>query len=131
MLTVCADHGKKSELRRLWSRVQSSNKVSVCTYGVMIESLGKFGSIEEAEDLASKAERKRGRLIARVFNALLNVYASHGRMEAVEELMLRIMSEWLKPTAVTYRHLISGYLKMGELDKALEHLRTARESFNI
>ncbi|KAH7422760.1 hypothetical protein KP509_12G024100 [Ceratopteris richardii] len=127
MLTVCADHGKKSELKRLWSCVQSSNKVSVCTYGVMMESLGKFGSIEEAEDLASKAERKRGRLIARVFNALLNVYVSHGRMEAVEELMLRIM----KPTAVTYKHLISGYLKMGELDKALEHLRTARESFNI
>ncbi|KAH7284874.1 hypothetical protein KP509_33G000200 [Ceratopteris richardii] len=114
MLTMCADHGKKSELKRFWSRVQSSNKVSVRTYG-------------EAEDLASKAERKRGWLIVRVFNALLNVYASHGRMEAVEELMLRIMSEWLKPTAVTYRHLISGYLKMGELDKALEHLGTARE----
>ncbi|KAH7294086.1 hypothetical protein KP509_28G055800 [Ceratopteris richardii] len=128
MLTVYADHGKKSELKRLWSRIQSSNKVSARTYGVMIESLGKLGLIEEAEDLASKAERKRGRLIARVFNALLNVYATHERMEAAEELMLRIMRERLRPSAVTYRHLVSGYLKIGELDKALEYLRTARES---
>lgn len=128
MLAVYADHGKEKELKKLWSRIQSSSKLSARTYGVMIESLGKLGLIQEAEDLATKAERKRGRLVARVFNALLDVYARHGRVGAAEELMLRITKERLRPTTVTYRHLISGYLKVGQVDKALEYLKTSRES---
>ncbi|KAI5058056.1 hypothetical protein GOP47_0026226 [Adiantum capillus-veneris] len=128
MLAVYADHGKEKELKMLWSRIQSSSKLSARTYGVMIESLGKLGLIQEAEDLAIKAERKRGRLVARIFNALLDVYARHGRMEAAEELMLRITKERLRPSTVTYRHLIAGYLKVGQVEKALEYLKTSRES---
>ncbi|MCO5613201.1 hypothetical protein L7F22_067477 [Adiantum nelumboides] len=128
MLAVYADHGKERELKKLWSRIQSSSKLSARTYGVMIESLGKLGLIEEAEDLAIKAERKRGRLVARLFNALLDVYTRHGVMEAAEELMVRITKERLRPSAVTYRHLISGYLKLGQADKALEYLKMSRES---
>eukprot|EP00250_Pteridium_aquilinum_P012603 c20827_g1_i2 orf=178-1380(-) len=130
MLAVYADQGKEKELKKLWSRVQSSSNLSARSYGVMIESLGKLGLTQEAEDLATKAERKRGRLVARIFNALLDVYARHGRMQAAEELMLRIVKERLRPSTVTYRHLISGYLKVGQIDKALEYLKTSRESLS-
>lgn len=128
MLAVYGDQGKEKELKKLWSRIQSSSNLSARSYGVMIESLGKLGLIQEAEDLATKAERKRGSLVARIFNALLDVYARHGRMQAAEELMLRIVKERLRPSTVTYRHLISGYLKIDQVDKALEYLKISRES---
>ncbi|KAH7284873.1 hypothetical protein KP509_33G000100 [Ceratopteris richardii] len=128
VLIVYADHGKRRELKRLSIHIQSSNKVSACMYSVMIESLGKLGLNKEPEDLANKAERKRGGLIARVSNALLNVYVSREGMEAVEELILRITRGKVTPRAGTYRYLIAGYLKIGELEKALEYLMSSRES---
>lgn len=51
-------------------------------------------------------------------------------MQAAEELMVRIIKDRLRPNTVTYRHLIVGYLKVGQVDKALEYLRTSRESLS-
>ncbi|KAH7281849.1 hypothetical protein KP509_36G066300 [Ceratopteris richardii] len=107
MLTMYPDHGKKSELKILWSHIQSFNKVSARTCKVMIESLGKIGLMRKQRTLPVRLRERK---------------------EAAEELMLRIMRERLRPSAVTYRHLIFGYLKIGELDHALGYFRTARES---
>ena len=44
--------------------------LSARSYGVMIESLGKLCLIQEAEELATRAERKTRELVARVYNAM-------------------------------------------------------------
>lgn len=128
LLSIYAEQGKREELEKLWTHLQSYSNLSTRSYGVMIESLGKLGLIKEAENLATKAERKKGTLVARVFNAMMDVYARHGMMQAAEALMTRIRMERLRPSSVTYMHLITGYLKVGQPDKALEYLKTSRES---
>ena len=49
-------------------------------------------------------------------------------MKAAEELLMRIQKDRLRPNAVTYRHIIEGYLKLDNMDKALENLLLSRES---
>ena len=124
LLTVYAEQGKGEELRKTWKEIESSNNLSARTYGIMIESLGKLGFIKEAEHLATKAEMKKMKLSGRVYNAMMDVYGRHGMIESAENLMARICNA----NSVTYKHLISGYLKRDQLDKAMEYLRASRNS---
>jgi pentatricopeptide repeat protein len=123
-LAVYAEQGKYDDLRKLWKEVERSRNLAARSYGIMIESLGKLGYVKEAERLAAKAARKKMKFPGKVYNALMDVYGRHGMIEAAERLMGQISSA----NSVTYKHLISGYLKQDQLDKALEYLRTSRNS---
>lgn len=129
LLTVYAVQGKHEDLKRTWKDLERVSDPSARSYGVMIESLGKLGLVKEAQKLAFKAEKRKQKLPARVYNAMMDVYGRHGMVQEAEDLMTRIRKDGLKANCVTYRHLVSGYLKVSQVDKALEYLRTSKQIF--
>ncbi|KAH7293289.1 hypothetical protein KP509_28G019300 [Ceratopteris richardii] len=127
LLAVYAQQNRPEELKRTWKQIGKSSKLSARSYGVMIESLGKLGLVEEAQKLAYRAEKVKRKLPARVYNAMMDVYGRHGMMEEAERLLTRIQKEGFKANCVTYKHLVAGYLKIGQLGKAAEYLKASRQ----
>ncbi|KAI5059058.1 hypothetical protein GOP47_0025377 [Adiantum capillus-veneris] len=130
LLTVYAEQKRPEDVKRVWKEVEKKGKLSSRSYGVMIECLGKVGLVQEAEKVAFRAEKAKRKPSLRVYNALLDVYCRHGMMYPAESLFLRIQKEGCTVNCMTYRHLVIGYLKLVQFDKAAEYLRASKKMLN-
>jgi pentatricopeptide repeat protein len=99
----------------------------------MLEALGKLGKVERAEEIYKVLTKEKGLALGRQYNAMLSVYTRQGLMEQAEAVVEEMEKRGRKRTSITYHHLVNGYLKNLQLDKALETVAKAQaeSTFNV
>lgn len=118
--------GDQEGVERVWEKVKSGPVVSNRSYITVIEAFGKLGMVEKAEELYGIMSKSKGLILSRQFNSLLSAYARQGLMEKAEKLVEDMVKLGRKKNAVTYHHLVTGYLKTDQLDKALAVMKEAQ-----
>lgn len=127
LLKLYAQLGRADDLERVWDLLTHVSKACVDNYSIMIESLGKAGEIERAEEMFKEVVDKLGIKRVHQYNALLSVYLSHGMIQKAENLVKQ-MSDSFNPGSSTYHRLIELYAKTGNEKKVMETFRKAQEA---
>lgn len=125
--------GDYKAVERVWAKSKSLPGNSTSTYVVMLEALGKLGKVERAEEIYKVLTKEKGLALGRQYNAMLSVYTRQGLMEQAEAVVEEMEKRGRKRTSITYHHLVNGYLKNLQLDKALETVAKAQaeSTFNV
>ncbi|CAK9205957.1 unnamed protein product [Sphagnum troendelagicum] len=118
--------GDYKAVERVWAKSKSLPGNSTSTYVVMLEALGKLGKVERAEEIYKALIHEKGIVLAHQYNAMLSVYTRQGLMEKAETVIGEMGKIGRKRNAITFHHLVSGYLKNMQLDKALETVAQAK-----
>ncbi|KAH8939490.1 hypothetical protein BDL97_15G039700 [Sphagnum fallax] len=118
--------GDYKAVERVWAKSKSLPGNSTSTYVVMLEALGKLGKVERAEEIYKALIHEKGIVLAHQYNAMLSVYTRQGLMEKAETVIGEMGKIGRKRNAITFHHLVSGYLKNMQLDKALETVGQAK-----
>lgn len=127
LLKLYAQLGKSDELERIWGLLTNGFKIIMGEYIIMIESLGKVGKVERAEEIFEKMIDKLGTKRLKQFNALLSVYSNQGMLEKAEDLVQKISKTSFRPNPSTYHQLIKMYVKAGKEEKAKQTLLKAQK----
>lgn len=114
--------GKKKEVERIWSAVQSHPHVSSKSFVLAIEAFGKIGEVNRSEELYYEMKTSKGLTCTEQVNSLISVYCKHGFISKATALYRDIDKVGCKPNAITYRHLAIGCLKAGLVKEALKTL---------
>ncbi|KAK3407294.1 hypothetical protein EUGRSUZ_K03371 [Eucalyptus grandis] len=126
LLSLLADMGAKDGVHRIWNRMRSSiPKLNDNEYACMISSVTKFGEMEEAEKLYTEWEWVSKTRNPSMADVLVAAYVNNGPMEIAENFYKRVVKNGVTPRYTTWRHLIRGFLKEKQLDKALYYLYMA------
>jgi len=125
--------GDYEAVERVWAKSKSLPGISTSTYVTMLEALGKLGKVERAEEIYKVLTKEKGLALGRQYNAMLSVYTRQGLMEQAEAVVEEMEKRGRKRTSITYHHLVNGYLKNLQLDKALETVAKAQaeSTFNV
>ena len=73
--------------------------------------------------------RKKGmKMNTAAYNAMVDVQAKLGNIEAVSEIVGHMADDGCTPDVITHSTIVKGYAVKGDLDKALEILRGTQEA---
>lgn len=122
--------GDSEGVERVWAKIKEMSSISNRSYVTAIESFGKLGMVEQAEQIYKEMVEDKGARLTRQFNALLSVYSRGGMMEEAEKLFQEMVALGRKRNAITFHHMVTGYLKKDRLDKALEMVKEAQNASN-
>lgn len=107
---------------KVWAIIKRQPRIPIQSYVSMIESYGRLGLREKAEEIFNEMEKERGLQVPSQLNALLAVYtASSETMDKAEEVLEKMRAHpTIYPNALTYHKLVTSYLRDGNFDKAVE-----------
>lgn len=119
--------GDLEGVERVWEKIKSVPVVSNRSYITVIEAFGKLGQVEKAEEIFVQMSQEKGLMLTRQFNALLSAYTRQGMLDKAKKLLEDLLAAGRKKNAITYHHIVIGYLKTNQIDKALAALNEAHE----
>ncbi|GFP98296.1 pentatricopeptide repeat-containing protein at2g20710 mitochondrial [Phtheirospermum japonicum] len=125
LLKLYAEAGKKGAVYRIWNRCKNRGKVSNKVYISMMRALTKFGDIEGMEKIIKEWDLSGLSHDFRVPNLLIDAYCTGGFLEKAEDVIAREVSRGCYPQAMTWCHLVGGYLGEKRVGEAVEALKKA------
>ncbi|CAN1231289.1 Pentatricopeptide repeat-containing protein At2g20710, mitochondrial [Linum perenne] len=124
LLTLYAKAGDKDEVYRVWNAYKPSSELSN-QYGCMIACLSKLDDLEGAEKVYEEFQSRTNVFFDfRVLNRLLVAYCNRGLMEKAESAAEKAAVGRVS-YASTWQILANGYLELGQMEKAVEMLKSA------
>ncbi|CAA0842720.1 Pentatricopeptide repeat-containing protein -mitochondrial [Striga hermonthica] len=139
LITVYAAIGEREHVYRVWTRLKRDGRRTYYRgYGCMIASLEKLGDFEGlgkifeqwAVEEKKDDDGERSYLDMRVPNAVIWAYCRKGMVKEAEAVLGRAVGEGGCPSASTWSHMALGYLRSGEMERAVEMTKqAARSSF--
>ncbi|KAM3284870.1 pentatricopeptide repeat-containing protein [Capsicum chacoense] len=90
ILSTCSQGGLLSEGRRMFDLMINEYRIqpTLVHYGCMVDLLGRFGLLEEAEELVSKLPVKEA---SAIWESLLNASRSHNDVELAERIATKLL----------------------------------------
>ncbi|XP_009627120.1 pentatricopeptide repeat-containing protein At4g18840 [Nicotiana tomentosiformis] len=124
VLSTCSQGGLLSEGRRMFDLMISEYRIqpTLVHYGCMVDLLGRFGLLEEAEELLSRLPVKEAPAI---WESLLSASRSHNDVELAERIATKLLE--LDPhDSAGYVQLSNVLASMGRWDDVREVRRKMR-----
>ncbi|XP_060193139.1 pentatricopeptide repeat-containing protein At4g18840 [Lycium barbarum] len=124
VLSTCSQGGLLNEGRRMFDLMINEYKIqpTLVHYGCMVDLLGRFGLLEEAEELLSKLPVKEAHAI---WESLLGASRSHNNVELAERIATKLLE--LDPRdSAGYVQLANVLASMGRWDDVREVRRKMR-----
>ncbi|MCO5597671.1 hypothetical protein L7F22_051752 [Adiantum nelumboides] len=131
LLKLYAQLKREDRLERVWDKLKNVSKSLVDDYSIMVESLGKAGEVNRAEELFKEGMSKFGIKRLHQYHTLISVYLNHGMMYKAEALVTELTKRAVNPGSATYHQLIELYAKSGDVTKAMEILRKAQDASKV
>ena len=128
LLKLHAQMGREDELKRIWDLLTSSFEVLVDDYTIMIESLGKAGEIERAEEMFKEVVNTLGIKRLHQYNALLSIYLHNGMLKKADSLVKKMLEYSFSPGPSTYHQLIKMYIGGDDAEKAMATFKEAQQA---
>lgn len=126
LISLHARAGNKDGVLRLWCLQKSACKRCINKdYIVVLESLVRLGDFEEAEKLLEEWESSDNCYDFRVPNALIIGYLENGNYEKAKVLLEGLVKKGKSTTPQSWGRVAEGYLKKGEMGKAISYMKSA------
>ncbi|KAI5079938.1 hypothetical protein GOP47_0005417 [Adiantum capillus-veneris] len=122
---------REDHLERVWDMLKNISKSLVDDYSIMVESLGKAGAVNRAEELFKEGVSKLGIKRLHQYHTLISVYLNHGKIQKAESLVTELTKHAFNPGSATYHQLIELYAKSGDEKRAMETLRKAQDASKV
>uniref|UniRef100_A0A0V0I087 Putative ovule protein n=1 Tax=Solanum chacoense TaxID=4108 RepID=A0A0V0I087_SOLCH len=124
VLSTCSQGGLLSEGRRMFELMINEYRIqpTLVHYGCMVDLLGRFGLLEEAEELVSKLPVKEAPAI---WESLLSASRSHNDVELAERIATKLLEVDPRDSA-GYVQLSNVLASMGRWDDVREVRRKMR-----
>ncbi|KAI5066723.1 hypothetical protein GOP47_0019347 [Adiantum capillus-veneris] len=108
---------------RIYRRLKTvPGKTSIFSYTCVVEAYGEAGLVDKAEEVMKEMELQKRMDHLAQFNTIIGVYCKNGMLKKAEEFLEKLEKNH-KPDVITHSHLLLGYLKSEQLEKALEKLK--------
>ncbi|EFJ26830.1 hypothetical protein SELMODRAFT_412643 [Selaginella moellendorffii] len=117
LLRLYGDTKDKEGVENIWSILSSRPLKAVDSYSYAIAAFGKAEGVHKAEEIFAKVD---GLLETNQVIAMLSVYTHYGYADKARELFQKLPRKRMKHRLVVYKYLIAGYLREGEVKKALQ-----------
>lgn len=129
LLEVLLKHGRKTEAWVLFDQMLDNHTppnfqaVNSETFNIMVNECFKLGKFEEAiatfKKVGTKMNSKPFAMDVAGYNNIIARYCENGMLSDAEALFTELNSKSLSPDVNTYRTLIDAYLKVENIDNAL------------
>ncbi|KAK6797314.1 hypothetical protein RDI58_005016 [Solanum bulbocastanum] len=126
VLSTCSQGGLLSEGRRMFELMINEYRIqpTLMHYGCMVDLLGRFGLLEEAEELVNKLPVKEAPAI---WESLLSASRSHNDVELAEHIATKLLEVDPRDSA-GYVQLSNVLASMGRWDGVREVRRKMRSA---
>lgn len=128
VLQSCASLGALQQGRWVHEQIiRTQMVVNVQLGSALINMYARCGSIEEAHHVFEEMPQKD--LIA--WTAIICGYGMHGLAHLSESLFLRMVSHGLRPDAITFVGVLSGFSHNGMVEKGWYYFKKMSDEFNV
>ncbi|KAH9298157.1 hypothetical protein KI387_029839, partial [Taxus chinensis] len=121
---------REEDLERTWELVKKLPNIRCKSYLLAVESFGKIGCIDKAEEIWQELMSKGGAKSTDHYNAIISIYGRHGLIQKSSHIFEEMQASSCKPNAITFRHLILCCLKADLVNEGLQSINMA-ENFQI
>ncbi|PWA36703.1 Pentatricopeptide repeat-containing protein [Artemisia annua] len=123
LLTLYASAGRKYEVDRVWDLYKSLGKFYNQGYLCIMSSLAKLDCLDDVEKIYREWEGQHKYFDYQVPNLLITVYCKKGLLDKAESLVKNLKESGNEPNASTWSRIALGYVKIDDMDKAVEAMR--------
>ncbi|PWA59597.1 Pentatricopeptide repeat-containing protein [Artemisia annua] len=123
LLTLYASTGRKYEVDRVWDLYKNLGKFYNQGYLCIMSSLAKLDCLDDVEKIYREWEGQHKYFDYQVPNLLITVYCKKGLLDKAESLVKNLTESGNEPNASTWSRIALGYVKIDDMDKAVEAMR--------
>ncbi|KAD6795719.1 hypothetical protein R6Q59_020352 [Mikania micrantha] len=123
LLTLYANAGRKDEVYRIWKLYKNLGSLYNRGYLCLMSALGKLDCVDDVEKVYQEWGTQYKHFDFHVPNLVVTIYCKKGLLEKAETVVKALKESGNEPNASTWSRLALGYVKNGELEKAVEAVR--------
>ncbi|XP_058105842.1 pentatricopeptide repeat-containing protein At1g08070, chloroplastic-like [Magnolia sinica] len=128
VLQACAAQGALQQGRWIHEQIKRTKmEVNVYLGAALIHMYARCGSIEESWRVFDQMPRKD--LIC--WTAIISGYGMHGFAEVAESLFVRMVGSGIRPDAVTFVGVLSGFSHGGMVDKGWQYFKKMLNEYSL
>ncbi|CEM03589.1 unnamed protein product [Vitrella brassicaformis CCMP3155] len=124
-ISACTRKGRLGEAFQHFARISELNlKPTIVAYSSLINCCVRCGEMQRAAHLYERMQNQDGiapNLI--VYTTMVKGYSNQGNMAEAERLMDAMTAAGVQPNIRTLSALMRGYLRTGQLDRALKNAK--------
>jgi len=126
MLDALVSNGHVEGAVELFNKTGMRPNAVVCC--ILIKGFSNSQQPERAMQFWHDMRKKGLVMNTAAYNAMVDVQAKLGNMDAVSEILQHMSEDTCKPDAITHSTIAKGYAVKGDLDKAMEILRGMQQA---
>ncbi|XP_071701554.1 pentatricopeptide repeat-containing protein At2g20710, mitochondrial-like isoform X2 [Rutidosis leptorrhynchoides] len=128
LLTLYASAGRKDDVLRVWDLYKNLGRLYNHGYICLMSSLAKLDCIDDVEKIYKEWEEQHKFFDLQVPNILITIYCKKGLLEKAETVIKKVTDNGNKPNASMWSRMALGYVKINDMDKAVETLKKSISS---
>ncbi|XP_042038418.1 pentatricopeptide repeat-containing protein At2g20710, mitochondrial-like [Salvia splendens] len=125
LITYYAAMQRTADVYRIWNLVPDFAELSNKYYVTMISSLEKLEDLDGARNILEEWEGTNTAFDIEIPNLVIRAYCKKGDVGDAEIILKRLMDSGKELNALTFSHMALGYLKDGQMEKAVEFTKKA------